>query len=732
MHIGNALGKFIDRANNKDQYDCARICLEVDLEEGLPEAIKIKVGSWTHVQKLDYEQLPFKCQKCQFYGHFARNCPTANEEAQGKEVGWNQVKRSKMSSKIQKPGGTSGKCLQQDPVQQIQQTQPKFTPENRFDPLSSQPEDSHAVANQKPVSQDKGSLPHIFKDTGVAEISKGTPDVVEEEDQELEDSEEEGEIGESQSFIRRSTRGRKTDREKREHETHKDKLQDSQPTLEKLLAKNPKMARNQHQGSKGAQPSKEKRICWDSLRRQADLGNLENVIIAGDLNITLHSSEKRGGCIVRDPSREWAEDLLQDWDLIDIKPVSGKFTWSNKRLGPGHIAARLDRFFVHSFFLLLGLDASMHILPCSTSNHKPIMLNLRAHTDLGPIPFKFSSLWIKEPSFMQIVKESWSLPISGSPFYIWEEKIRRLKSNLKRWAKSLANPAAERKSIQSQLEAHHLLTKEAYISREILDKEAHLQQHYHKTCLAEEETWRIKSRYLWLKVGDRNTSFFHKQAESRKCFNSITEIKEGDIIDKDFANIKHATHHHFKCLYSVEANTHQNFYLLDGVPTLISAEENHYLENKVTVEEVKSALDAMDPDKSPGPDGFSASFLQTCWHIVGKDLYKMVQKSQACQKLGGGTNSSFLALIPKEKGANSFNRFHPISLCNIGYKLITKIIANRLKQILPRIIPENQGGFIHERYLVDNFILVQEAILSSQQRKEQGMAIKLDLANAFD
>ena len=64
--------------------------------------------------------------------------------------------------------------------------------------------------------------------------------------------------------------------------------------------------------------------------------------------------------------------------------------------------------------------------------------------------------------------------------------------------------------------------------------------------------------------------------------------------------------------------------------------------------------------------------------------------------------------------------------------MITKVIANRLKKILPKIIPENQGGFIHGRQLVDNFILVQEAIHSSLRRKEKGKVIKLDLANAFD
>ena len=355
----------------------------------------------------------------------------------------------------------------------------------------------------------------------------------------------------------------------------------------------------------------------------------------------------------------------------------------------------------------------MQILSCSTSDHNPIKLDLWAHTNLGPIPFNFSPLWIKEPNFLQIFKESWSQPVNRSPFYVWEEKLRRVKSALKSWAKTLPTPAAERKKLQSQLDAHHLLSEEAYVSKEILDKEVQLQQQYHKACLAEEELWRIKSRCLWLKAEDRNSSFLHRQAQARKCFNSITEIKEETIKHKDFASIKRAAFLHFKNLYSEEVNATQNSCLLDGVLPSISTEMSHHLEAKVNMAEVKNALFAMDPDKASGPDGFPAIFLQTCWHIVEKDLYKMVQKSQAYQKIGGSTNSSFLALVPKEKGTNSFNRFRPISLCNIGYKLITKFIANKLKYILPKIIPENQGGFIHGRQLVDNFILVQEAILSS-------------------
>ena len=72
----------------------------------------------------------------------------------------------------------------------------------------------------------------------------------------------------------------------------------------------------------------------------------------------------------------------------------------------------------------------------------------------------------------------------------------------------------------------------------------------------------------------------------------------------------------------------------------------------------------MDPDEAPGPDGCTAWFYIACWDIIKNDLYRMVKKAQNCTKLGGNTNSSFLALIPKEKGAKNFNRFRPISLCN--------------------------------------------------------------------
>lgn len=478
----------------------------------------------------------------------------------------------------------------------------------------------------------------------------------------------------------------------------------------------------------------DKKLCWDSISSFLSLNNPENIIIAGDMNVTLAANEKRGGTRVRDPAREWVEDLILGWDLEDIKPSSGKFTWSNRRVGPNHIAARLDRFLVQSSFLSCGLMASSKILSNSTSDHKPIILELFTEENLGPIPFRFSSLWLQHEGFQEMVADVWNRPVQGSPFYVWEEKLRRLKRRLKDWARTLKSPSSNRKAAMDNLAIHQMLLENTEVTQDLLQREIDLQKDFHKASREEEENWRQKSRALWLQAGDKNTSFFHKHAEARKQFKSVKEIHHHDVVVKDFEEIKRAAHDYFKDLYSApqEPPLDPQIYPMNMIPHCVQDPTNAMLMAPISMNELRSALDSMEPDKAPGPDGFPVRFYLSCWDIISADLLRMVKKSQSCSKIGGGINSAFLALIPKEKGAANFSRFRPISLCNSSYKLITKIIANRLKKILPAIIPENQGGFIKGRKILDNIVLVQEAVHSSWHRKEKGMVIKLDLANAFD
>ena len=155
--IGNGLGRYIDRAEPRDQYSCAQICVEVDLEFSLPEAIKLKVGVWSHIQQLDYEQLPFKCRGCHEYGHFLRNCPKTAPiptEKAGEE-GWQQAKKGRSRARGQRRE-------QVDPQKSKSTEAPEK--ENSFRILSQNMEES--TQNPTEASPKEGMKDQNTKDKG--------------------------------------------------------------------------------------------------------------------------------------------------------------------------------------------------------------------------------------------------------------------------------------------------------------------------------------------------------------------------------------------------------------------------------------------------------------------------------------------------------------------------------------------------------------------------------------
>ena len=111
----------------------------------------------------------------------------------------------------------------------------------------------------------------------------------------------------------------------------------------------------------------------------------------------------------------------------------------------------------------------------------------------------------------------------------------------------------------------------------------------------------------------QNTSFFHKQAQARKIYNSISEIQMQDQVIKDFNGIKEAAYS-FKNLYSAPdlEPVDPNFYPLSEIPNMINDDDNLMLNSPVSIREIKKSLFKMDPDKAPGPDGFTARFYIAC------------------------------------------------------------------------------------------------------------------------
>lgn len=150
--------------------------------------------------------------------------------------------------------------------------------------------------------------------------------------------------------------------------------------------------------------------------------------------------------------------------------------------------------------------------------------------------------------------------------------------------------------------------------------------------------------------------------------------------------------------------------LAQAIPRIITTEQNTALLRVVSMEEVEEAVKSMPNDKALGPDGFIINFYKACWPTIKTEVWEVVEDSRRSCSILKSLNSTFLALIPKEEEANSLEKFRPIALCNVIYKIISKVIANRLKSILPELISEEQSGYVEGRQILDNILLAQEMV----------------------
>ena len=143
----------------------------------------------------------------------------------------------------------------------------------------------------------------------------------------------------------------------------------------------------------------------------------------------------------------------------------------------------------------------------------------------------------------------------------------------------------------------------------------------------------------------------------------------------------------------------------------------------------------MSPFKTPGPDGFNVDFFQKNWDMVSNEVCKTILHSLNNAVIGTDLNSTFIALIPKTKNPMSVTNYRPISLCNVLYKIISKVFASQLKVVLPHIISPTQSAFILARLITNNISAAYETlhiIYSCMWGKEGYMTIKIDMNKAYD
>ena len=151
------------------------------------------------------------------------------------------------------------------------------------------------------------------------------------------------------------------------------------------------------------------------------------------------------------------------------------------------------------------------------------------------------------------------------------------------------------------------------------------------------------------------------------------------------------------------------------------------------MEELKDALASFADNKSPGEDGFTKEFYQTFFDLIGKDLLNSYNDSFQKGSLSISQKRGTITLIPKgETNLTDLKNWRPISLLNVDYKLLSKVLAKRMEQLLPKLIHTDQTGFISGRYIGQNIRLLSDIMEFSDTKKFQGIFLFVDFEKAFD
>ncbi|KAG7563624.1 Reverse transcriptase domain [Arabidopsis suecica] len=433
--------------------------------------------------------------------------------------------------------------------------------------------------------------------------------------------------------------------------------------------------------------------------------------------------------------REFSDSLLHA-SLMDLNYRGCSFTWWNKRRA-NPVAKKLDRILVNDEWqVLFPLSTGFFGAPLF-SDHSPGFIVLNPEDHRQKKPFKFYNFLLKNPSFLPLICESWfTVNVVGSAMFRVSIKLRELKKVIRDFSKT--NYSNLEKRVQEALEVlsesqSRLLSNPSAVN---VDLELEATKKWDILSNAEESFFFQRSHITWLKEGDKSTAYFHRMAAARHSINHIhfLEDSEGNRIDTQHG-IQLLCVDYFKDLLG----SHEPIPLFaqEDITTLLNFQCSDVQKSKFnslfSTEEIKAAFFSLPRNKTSGPDGYSAEFFTSCWSVVEPEVTAAVMEFFSSGSLLKQFNATSLVLIPKIQNASTLSDFRPISCLNTIYKVISKLLANRLKSILPSVISHSQSAFLPGRQLSENVLLASEIIQGYNRRNISPRAmLKVDLRKAFD
>uniref|UniRef100_A0A803P0S6 Reverse transcriptase domain-containing protein n=1 Tax=Cannabis sativa TaxID=3483 RepID=A0A803P0S6_CANSA len=469
---------------------------------------------------------------------------------------------------------------------------------------------------------------------------------------------------------------------------------------------------------------------WESLALDITHLSLPWVVL-GDLNALLDNGDKVGGNRVYPGDLQFLSDFLFISGGVDLGCVGNFFTWSNKRQHPDLIKERLDRVISAPDWITLFPKAGVSALPIIYSDHAPIVLDLLHDLENYHKPFRFLDAWTSDPSCKTVVQDAWKLAVSGAKSFQLVSRISNTRKMLSKWNREVFGFCKEK---LVALEALLLEVQQRNPSPVNLKLEADILLEIEEVSSRQSNIWRQKSRELWLRDGDRNTRFFHASTVIRRKRNFISSVSDDGVFWlRTRQEIGNYFTNNFKEVFS---SSHPDIGqdLFELLPPVINDEMNVELTRVPSEEEVRKVVWSMAPLKSPGPDGMPGRFYRAHWSTVGKDVVGTVIEFFRTGEFVKSLNRTFIVLIPKKNGASKFDEFRPISLCNFVYKVIAKLLANRLRVVLPLIISPFQSAFVPGRWIAENSIIAHEILDSFKKKKGRSgfVGLKVDMSKAYD
>ncbi|XP_042481037.1 uncharacterized protein LOC122061688 [Macadamia integrifolia] len=264
------------------------------------------------------------------------------------------------------------------------------------------------------------------------------------------------------------------------------------------------------------------------------------------------------------------------------------------------------------------------------------------------------------PEFLDLINVTWSINVSGSPTYILAQKLKALKHAIRSWLlEAFSNLNHEVAIAKSGLDDIQRCLEEEAHSEQLVNLEADAKTKYWNAIDNHEKLWVQKSRIRWLKDGDRCSRFFHVMAKVKRARNSIRSIiteNGSEVSDLDqLGSYLSDFYENFHKKVDLEYHPH----IFNCIPNILQDHDWLMLDAIPSDDEIKKAVWDLDPDSSPGLDGFSGSFFRRCWMIINLDVCRVVKGFFSSGILPYGIYANFLLLIPKVLG--SFKKFMAIT-----------------------------------------------------------------------